>query len=157
MRHRYSTCALIVVVFCSLATLAHAKPNFTGEWTINLEKSDFGQLPAPYKFVRKIEHNEPNLKIVTDQSGERGEFTTVTTYTTDGKECINVVRGSEVKSTAEWDGDTLVINGTMDRQGLEITYQEKMALSEDGKTQIVTAHFSSEMGEADITIALDKK
>jgi hypothetical protein len=28
------------------------KPNFSGEWSMNAAKSDFGQLPAPTSFVR---------------------------------------------------------------------------------------------------------
>ena len=48
-------------------------------------------------------------------------------------------------------------NATMDYQGMEIKYEEKVNLSADGKTLTVIAHLSSEMGEADLTIVLKKK
>ena len=157
MKHRYSICALVLLVLCCLAIPAQAKPNFSGEWVIDLDKSDFGVLPAPYSYVRKIEHNEPNIKTITTQSGQRGENTSEITCTTDGVECVNTLRFGEVKGATKWDGDTLVTNATMDYQGMEIKYEEKLVLSADGKTLTATTHLSSDMGEADITIVLDKK
>ena len=157
MRHKYLAYVLTILIAGCIATLAQAQPNFTGEWTMNAEKSDFGPFPAPYTYTRTIQHNEPTIKTITIQSGQRGESATETTYTTDGKECINEVQFGEIKGTAKWDGDTLVISATMDYQGMEIKYEEKMALSGDGKVLTATANLSSEQGEADITIVLDKK
>jgi len=157
MRHKYSACALIILLVCGIAMMAQAKPNFTGEWKMDASKSDFGPFPAPYSYTRKIEHHEPTIKTVTTQSSQRGESTTETTYTTDGQECVNELPFGPVKGTAQWDGDTLVTKATMDFRGTQINYEEKMTLSEDGKTLTVAGHLSSDQGEADITIVLDKQ
>lgn len=157
MKHRYSICVLILLVLCCLAMPAQAKPNFSGEWVIDLSKSDFGQFPAPYSYVRKIEHNEPNIKTITTQSRQRGENTTEITCTTDGAECVNTTQYGEITGTIKWDGDTLVNNATLDYQGMAIKFDEKLVLSADGKTLTVASHLASDMGEMDITIVLNKK
>lgn len=145
------------VVACGSLLTAQTKPNFSGEWTLNESKSDFGPLPMPAKFVRKIEHNEPNLKSVTTQSGRQGEITTELSYTTDGKECTNTIRGAEVKGTAKWDGAVLVIESKREAGGQSLTMTERWTLLEDGKTITVALHMLSSQGEADIKMVLEKQ
>ncbi len=157
MKCRYSICLLLLLVSCCVAIPAQDKPDFSGEWVIDLDESDFGQFPAPSSYVRIIEHNEPSIKTVTTQTGQQGETTTETACTTDGAECVNTVPFGEMKGAAKWDGDTLVTNATMDLQGMEIQYEERLDLSADGKTLTVTAHVSSEMGAADFTMVLNKR
>ncbi len=139
------------------ATVALAKPNFSGDWKMNPAKSDFGSLPAPTSIVQKITHNEPNLKVVTTQVGEMGEFTIEYSYSTDGKECVNNFRGTERKSTLKWDGDTLVIESKMDLQGNALSISEKWSLSDDGKTLTVARHMAGPQGEMDLKTVMEKQ
>jgi hypothetical protein len=139
------------------AAMAQAKSDFTGEWRLDVAKSDFGQMPAPQSAVQKIAHNEPNLKLVSTQVSSRGEFTSERNYTTDGKECVNKMRNSEVKSTLKWDGDTLVISSKFAFQDNEITTTERWTLSGDGKVLTVKSHFSSSQGEGDSTRVWNKQ
>ena len=60
---------------------------------------------------------------------------------------------SEMKSTAKWDGDVLVIDSKMDMQGNAITITNRWTLSGDGKGLTVAMHFASPMGEGDIKMA----
>ncbi len=148
-----------IIVLASLAlllcaALAQAKPDFTGDWKLDAAKSDFGQMPAPQSMVQKVTHSEPNLKVVSTQVSSRGEFTSERNYTTDGKECVNKMRNTEVKSTLKWDGDTLVINSKFSFQDNEITTTERWSLSGDGKVLTVKSHFSSPQGEGDSTRVL---
>jgi hypothetical protein len=144
-----------MVVFC--ATLAQAKPNFSGRWKINTSKSEFGEIPTPASHAEQITHNDPNLKVVTTQAGEMGEFTLEYTYTTDGKECINKFRGIDRKSTAKWEGDSLVIESRMDVEGNAVTVTEKWVLSQDGKTLTVHRHLKGPEGETDVKTVLEKQ
>ena len=80
----------LMILMC--AVVAQAVPSLSGEWKMVPAKSDFGQMPAPTSMVQKITHNDPELKVVSTQVSERGEFTTELTYTTDGKECANKTR-----------------------------------------------------------------
>src|ERR1022692_2319471 len=59
----------------TLAVLpALAKPNFSGDWKLNLAKSSFGEMPAPTSMTLKITHEEPKLTTATKQSSEMGDF-----------------------------------------------------------------------------------
>ena len=151
------TMVLAGLVLLMYAAMAQAKSDFTGEWKLDVAKSDFGQMPAPQSMVQKITHNEPSLKVVSTQVSSRGEFTSERNYTTDGKECVNKMRNNEVKSTLKWDGDTLVINSKFSFQDNEITTTERWTLSGDGKVLTVKSHFSSSQGEGDTTRILNKQ
>lgn len=145
----------LVLVMC--AAMAQAKADFTGEWKLDVAKSDFGPMPAPQSMVQKITHQEPNLKVVQTQVSERGEFTSERNYTTDGKECVNKMRNTEVKSTLKWDGDTLVIDSKLEFQGNPISTSERWSLSGDGKVLTIKSHFSSSQGEGDTTRIFNKQ
>jgi hypothetical protein len=136
---------------------AQAKPNFSGEWKINADKSNFGPMPAPAVFDRKIEHDDPKLHVVTKQAGPQGERTSDANYTTDGAEVTNKMGEMEAKSTAVWDGDALTLTTRLDIQGNKIEFKEKWTLSEDGKTINSTLHIVSPQGEFDGTIVLVKQ
>ena len=53
-----------------------AAPNLSGNWVLNLAKSQYGQFPAPEIMTRKIQHNDPALSMSTYQKGAQGEVTT---------------------------------------------------------------------------------
>jgi hypothetical protein len=120
-------------------------------------KSDFGMMPPPTSAVQKITHNDPELKVVSTQTSDRGEFTNESKYTTDGKECVNKGRMGEVKSTLKWDGNALIIESKADFQGNAVTITNKWTLSEDGKTLTVNMHFASSMGEGDAKVVYEKQ
>jgi hypothetical protein len=63
--------ALLATMVLTGTAPAADKPNFSGEWKMNAAKSDFGQLPPPDSFVRRIEHADSLLTIV-DGSVSRG-------------------------------------------------------------------------------------
>jgi hypothetical protein len=147
-----------LLVLSAGTLLAQSKPNFSGEWTLVPAKSDFGMMPPPSSAVQKVTHNEPQLKVVNTQTGDQGTMTTESSYTTDGKECVNSgMMGAEVKSKLKWDGNALVIDSSMDFQGTAVTITNRWALSEDGKILTVNIHFASPMGEGDAKMVYEKK
>ena len=155
MRTRRS---IFVAGFLLLFTaIALAGSNFSGEWKMNATKSDFGQMPPPTSIVQKITHEEPNLKVVSTWTGGQGEMTIDAAYTTDGKECANKSPMGESKSTLKWDGNVLVIETKADFQGNTATITGRWTLSEDGKILTQKTHFSSSMGEGDMTLVFDKQ
>ena len=85
------------------------KPNFSGEWKLNLEKSSFGALPPPASISRTITHAEPALTIVEQQRTDMGDQTATRKYVTDGTETVFTASGADVKSAAKWDENTLVV------------------------------------------------
>ncbi len=148
---------LALLVLSAGLAFGQSKPNFSGDWTLVPAKSDFGMMPAPSSASQKITHNDPQLKVVNTQTGEQGTMTMESSYTTDGKECVNTGRFGERKSKLKWDGAALVIDSTMDVQGNAITITNRWTLSDDGKTLTTNMHFASPMGEGDAKMVYEKK
>jgi len=144
-----------MLIFGTLSLLA--KPNFTGNWKLNVSKSDFGQMPAPDSMTQTITHADPNLTVLIKQSGERGEFEIEGKYTTDGKECVNQFGPAEVKSTLKYEGETLVIVTKGQFGDSDFTMTDKWTVSGDGKVLTIMRRFESEMGEGDQKLVLEKQ
>lgn len=164
MQHIVYRCAqqlIMVMLFGMAAVLAavEPKPNFSGEWKMNAEKSDFGPLPAPKSRTDKIDHQEPNLKIVRTQASLQGESVSELNCTTDGRECASEIRGVSLtlKVTVRWDGDALAFDsqGTFNESVVQI--KEKWMLSQDGNTITISRRLASQQGEAHQTIVLEKR
>lgn len=151
----YAGLACVAAVL-TVPAMAAGKPDFSGEWKLNVDKSNFGPIPPPTTQTQKIDHKEPVIKIVTAQNGMDGESTTDATYTTDGKESKNNMRGSEAKSIAKWDGDALMIDTKVDFQGMEITVKMSMKLSDDGKIINAATKIMTPQGDFDLTSVLEK-
>lgn len=148
--------ALFIAALFNIAAFAQ-KPNFSGSWKLNVAKSDFGPLPAPESRTDVIEHSDPNLKdaVVAQSAQGKQEFTA--NYSTDGKEVSNKLGPREVKSTATWEGNNLVMNSKTSFNDNEITVKSTWTLSEDGKTLTQNVHFTSPMGEADQKLVYEKQ
>jgi hypothetical protein len=148
----------ILALAALFAIMTFAKPNFSGDWKLNLAKSDFGPTPAPERLTRKVDHAEPNLKYISTQSGRQADITTEIKYTTDGKECVNETRVGPLKGTAQWEGDVLVIKyKTSSPQVGDIDGEDRWTLSSDGKTTTVKSIFRGGFGEAERTLVLEKE
>jgi hypothetical protein len=134
---------------------AQSKPNFSGDWKMNIVKSDFGAAPAPDSMTRKIVHAEPALTIDEDQASPLGPQRTTRTYVTDGTESTFNVGGADVRTSAKWDGDVLVAVTTVDVAGL--VYNDRMTLSADGKTLTSLVTLTTPQGPIDITVVFEKQ
>jgi hypothetical protein len=127
--------------------LAADKPNFSGVWKLDASKSDFGQRPAPEKMERTVEHAEPSMKVKMLTVSPRGERSTESSYTTDGKPGKAQIMGQDAKVMAKWKGDTLVVTLTADFQGNEVKQEEVWKLSGDGKTLMTETTIDSPQGQ----------
>jgi hypothetical protein len=131
------------------------KPSFSGEWTMNAAKSSFGQLPPPSSFVRKIEHADPTLTIVEDQSAGGAQTTTARKITTDGKTVALELNGFAAVCSAVWDGKDIIATTNLDAAGVKFT--DRMSLSTDGKTLTSKVLIASAQGDGEVTIVFDRK
>ena len=134
---------------------AQQKPNFSGNWKINQVKSNFGGVPAPETFTRKIVQTDSSITIDEVQSSPLGEQQTSRKMTTDGKESTFDVGGADVKATANWEGSTLIAITKVDVLGM--TYNDRMSLSPDGKTLTSVVKLDTPQGALDITVVFDKQ
>jgi hypothetical protein len=133
------------------------KPNFTGIWKLNVDKSDFGPLPGPESETDTIEHNEPNLKLAVAQVGSQGKQDYQLELAINGKEETHKMGPREVKTTASWEGNGLVVLAKLMFQDMEVLIKSIYTLAPDGKTVSVAAHLSSSMGEADQKMVFEKQ
>jgi hypothetical protein len=143
-----------LVCFAGAASAAD-KPNFSGDWKMNVAQSNFGALPGPSSIARKITHAEPSLIIVEQQEGGLGDQTTTRKYTTDGSDMSFESGGAVVKGNAAWEGDALILTSTVDAMSVKFT--DKMTLSGDGRLLISAVHISSPQGDLDIMIVFDRQ
>lgn len=131
MKSRTSVALMIAAIVClciSIAT-AQTKPNFSGTWKMNPQKSKFAS-GGPDAILIKIDHKEPALTESWSISTPNGERSFEAKYTIGGKEAEQEVMGRTAKTQAKWDGDALVIEW----QSEGGMFKRKITLSADGKT-----------------------
>lgn len=139
-----------------LALPLYAAPNFSGTWTLDLGKSQYGQVPAPQAVTKQIRHNDPALSISTRQQASQGTSTTEVKYTTDSKPAVNKIASGESHGTARWQGDSLVIESSVEAQGAQLKQREVWTLSADGKTLTIAIHLTLPNGEFDVKQVFEK-
>ena len=148
---------IILSTVVTAGVLAQAKPNFSGEWTLVPDKSDFGPMPAPTTLTRTITHADPALKIVVVQGGAGvGDSTVTLNLSTDGKPHINDVTGNSMTTTGKWDGSAIVLTGELSMQGTNVHVEDRLELSDAGKTLTMTRKFVTPEGEASARIVMKK-
>ena len=120
-----------IVCLCALIAAAQTKPDFSGSWKMNREKSKFFQADGgPDNLLIKVDHKEPAFVEDWKMSTPDGERGFQAKYTTDGKETDQEVMGRMAKTIAKWEGDALVI----EFKTAEGFFNRKIKLSADGKT-----------------------
>jgi hypothetical protein len=134
---------------------ASDKPNYSGEWKMNLAASNFGQIPAPNSFIRRIDHADPALNIIEDHAAGGAQSTTSRKMTTDGKPASLELNGFPAVCSAVWDGKDIVATTNMESAGLKFT--DRMSLSADGKTLTSKVQIASAQGNGDLTIVFDRQ
>ncbi len=152
---RFSILAASLMVFAGIS--AAATPNLTGDWKLNISKSNLGEMPPPSSMTQKVTHDEPKLKLAVKQSSDMGDLDFEANYTTDGKECVNTIRDNEAKSVVKWDGDALLFETKGKFGDNDFTMKDKWTLSTDGKVLTVERHFSSSFGEGDQKLIFEKQ
>ena len=160
---------LTISALCSLlliptAAFAGEKTDFTGEWTLNEDKSDLGERGAfaAFKIVVKQEGN--TITIERTRTGRNGEERTNSeTLTLDGKENISESERGSSASVLTWsdDGTALTIKSKREfnRQGetFEMNSTEVWKLAEDGKILKIQSDISSSRGERSVSLVYEKK
>jgi hypothetical protein len=144
--------ALTLIAFAQPAS----KPNFTGEWKMNIEKSNFGPLPPPTSMTRSIVHDEPSITIVEQQVSEMlGEQKATRKYVTDGTPTTFESQGATIAGSASWNAEKLIVVSTLEAMGL--TFNDTMTLSPDQKTMTSLVRITSPQGDLDMTVVFEKQ
>lgn len=148
---------VLIPLFLTILPAAD-RPDFSGTWKMDSERSDFGdKIPKPASFVRKVEHQDPKIHVVTTFTTPNGEAVTDVRYTTDGKENVNTVRGGEWASMMVWDGTSLELTSKRSLNGAEISTKERWTLTAKGKVLTVVNKTTMPQNEITFTVVLNKE
>jgi hypothetical protein len=142
-------CTIAVLLAAWIAN-AQDRPNFSGTWVLDTEKSDFGDLPIPGSQTNVIDQSEPDIQLtqtITGESVPGGRASTQRHYSTDGKESSNDLGGRQVKSTARWDGNRLLVETRLDAPEGKIAIRDLWEMTSDRKQMTITRDFQGPQGD----------
>ncbi len=139
------------------AIVAQQKPDFSGTWKLNVAKSEFGALPGPQSRTDVIIHKGPSFSDSVTAETAEGKQQYTTNYTTDGKEAVNKIGPRDVNTTVKWSGNGLVFSSKLLYNDSDVTVETTWALSGDGKTLTISAHYASTLGETDQKLIYEKQ
>lgn len=142
MTRRFVFLAILLAVALAVPSIAQAqKPDFSGKWIQDIEKSD----PAPAGRGGGGAATPQQITITqtaADITIERvmGQNTQKIVYKLDGSESANAMgRGGEVKSKTTWDGNKLFTKYQQTQGENTIDVTETRSLEADGTLLVVTA------------------
>lgn len=125
---------MILLAIAALVSSSSERPNFTGVWRANLEKSTLQGRPVKELLV-KIGHEEPRIGqkiLVTYANGDEERMTF--TFETTGQESSNPVRGLAGRTRAHWEGTELMIESALKAGERELRFRDHWFLSNDAQT-----------------------
>lgn len=135
-----------------------SRPNFSGTWVMNPEKSDWAEMKPPDTMRYVIRHTGGSLTLISTQDS----VTKRLEITTDGQERMTEEDAeSEILARVYWDGKTLVWQGRRRAKPAHqidpLSWTSHWSLSEDGKTLTVKRQITVVQGTLDQTIEFDRK
>ncbi|PWU00969.1 MAG: hypothetical protein C5B51_24065 [Terriglobia bacterium] len=156
-RSTWLSVAFLAVVVPVTLLQGQSKPNFSGTWKLNFEKSDFGSLARPAALINKIAHREPDIELTMTEVSAGGETVTKALFTTDGKENLNSARGNTVRSKQWWEGSVLVTEAQGTLAGTRFTGKSRWSLSADGKVLTIERDLANFRGQTHQKLSMEKQ
>jgi hypothetical protein len=154
---KISVVLFLIAIVLIYPTYSVVKPDYSGKWKLNIEKSDFGALPAPEEVIITITHKEPRINLDIHQVSMQGDLDAAFDLTTDGKKTDYQVGGAEITSTMVWENENLKLNSDIYVNGMEIDYQDIWALSDGGSVLTIERDMASAMGETSQILVFEKQ
>lgn len=148
--------ATVLAAFLTAVAAAQSKPDFTGTWRMNVEKSAFDrQGPPKGVTVLKVTHQDPKFaETIFHHEPEPKEMGRVE-YVTDGSEGSNVMMGNRMKCTAKWEGRDLVITtwGSFGQNEMRLT--DRWQLGAGGKVLTILRKYEGQGGTQQQTLIFE--
>src|SRR3954471_7126644 len=119
----------------AMTVIAQQKPDFSGEWTLNVQASTLSPIVAPVaqSGILRIEHHEPKFTahqtIVLDGKPFQSHFEVLS----DGREVVTEAGGRRIGSTLRWDRDALVFTSRIEGPNVQMTISFRYDLQEGGQ------------------------
>ncbi len=149
----------MTIVLAQVVCLAQ-KTDFSGTWTLNKAKSNFGNLPEnliPEGATRTITNTDTEMKLTAIDKSARGERTTSLVLKLDGSPSVNSQRGADVTTIATWDGAVVSAKSKIDVGGSALDMEERYSLSADRQLLTVEAKVAgTPIGDIVVRYAFEK-
>jgi hypothetical protein len=149
---------LLSVTAAAPAQQTPTKPNLTGTWNMDLEKSNFGGLEVPTSARYLIRHLGSKLEMQYEQDGK----ITRVDVTPDGEEHV-LETGPDTENIARvyWSGATLVFEGRIkpmaSSKALPMKWTSRWTLSPDKKVLTIDRHIAAEQAAVDQKVVFEKQ
>ena len=150
---------LVLVALGSVAFAAdtNGKPDFTGDWTLNVAKSSFGKMPKPQGMTLKAAHKGEVLHSVQTTDYGQGLKSMEGDWFLDAKQhpVDPSAQGNKQTQMSRWQGNALIA----ERRSEDGSYREiiRMTLSGDGKTATEKVFVKSPNGNNASTLIWNRK
>lgn len=149
--------AAVSTVASALATGSAVRPDFTGTWKLNTVLSSFAPLPPYRGMTDRIEQSAAGLKIHRWVANYDHERTSDIEYKLDGIEVVAKHTTGESHTLARWDGAALVIESTLEFEGLPVRVRDRWSIAPNGMRLEVLRHFENQQGAIDQKLIFDKQ
>ena len=132
---RHIVIAAVVALAGTMTAIAQQKPDFSGEWQLNLQASMLSPIVAPVAQTGtlQIEHKEPNFKchmtIVLDGKPVETKYEMLS----DARDSVTSAHGRRIVSSLRWDGDALVATSRVAIPNGEMTISFRYELEDGGR------------------------
>jgi len=148
----------LVLAAAGAASPAFDKPNFSGDWVFNAEKSKLQIQVKLESATFTIDHKEPDFRFsrlfVIDGKDDADSYN----LTTDGKEKVEEQPNRTNYSRLYWDGDVLVFDVRIVlKDGREATNIVRYSLRDGGRTFVAEEKFRGPVLKYDNLWVADRK
>jgi hypothetical protein len=147
-----------MVPAAALAQQTPSKPNLTGIWNMDPEKSSFGGLEAPTTARYLIRHLGAKLEMQYEADGK----VTRVDVTPDGEEHV-LETGPDTENIARvyWSGAALVFEGRIkpisSSKAPPVKWTSRWTLSPDKKVLTIDRHITAEQSSVDQKVIFEKQ
>ena len=156
--------ALMAIAISAMPAMAQDKPDFSGTWNLNADKSDFGAVPGPTQETITITQKTPAISeavSITDDQGTHGYTLDLTidgpevTFSADKAPQLGMVTLQKAKIA--WQGTSLLVNEALKYEAdADVVGTNIYTLAPDGKTLTMAMTFTTPMGEMTRKLVFDK-
>lgn len=137
--------------------------DFSGDWTLNEDKSEMGESRYGPSKTLKITQTENSLVTERTRMGRDGQERKIKDeYNLNGEEKLTENERGTTKTIASWSEDSKTLSlishrkMTRDDQTFEITTEESWELSDKGSTLTINTSRSSPRGESSSVLVYSK-
>jgi len=150
--------SLLLMIGAAAAQQSSERPNFTGIWNVDLEKSNFGGLEPPHSARYLIRHLGAKIEMQYEQDGK----TTRVDVIPDGEEHV-LETGPDTENIARvyWSGPVLVFEGRIrpmtGSNAPPVKWTSRWSISADKKTFTIERHMATEQAAVDQKVVFEKQ